>query len=334
MKNRKNGVHQTLLAAIAAAATVLLPGTAPAQEYPSRHVTIVIPLAAGTGMDTAARIYAEELSKRLGKPVVIENQPGAAMMTAASAVARATPDGHTLLVAAIAPMAINQTLYQKINYDPDKDFAPIALYAKSPFVLVVNPGLGINSVDDFMKKAKESKSNPINYSTPGAGFLQHLTMEHMKQQFKFDAVHLPYKSSPQAITDVVGGHVQSSIAEMGASLGLIREGKLKALAVTSVTRLPTLPDVPTLEESTGLKGYEAVSWHVLLAPAATPRPIIDRLHKEMKAITSDSEYKKRIAATGLIPIDTDSVEGVTQYIRSERARWSGVVKQLGLEGSQ
>jgi tripartite-type tricarboxylate transporter receptor subunit TctC len=325
--------RQIIFAALAAF-LLAMPVATQAQEYPSRHVTIVIPLAAGTGMDTAARIYGEELSKRLGKPVVIENQPGAAMMTAASAVARATPDGHTLLVAAIAPMAINQTLYKKISYDPDKDFMPIALYAKSPFVLVVNPGLGINTVADFMKKAKESGAKPINYSTPGAGFLQHLTMEHMKQQFKFDAEHLPYKSSPQAISDVVGGHVQSSIAEMGASLGLIREGKLKALAVTSLTRLATLPDVPTLEEATALKGYEAVSWHVLLAPAGTPKPIIDRLHKEIKEITGDAEYKKRIAATGLIPIDTDSVEGVTKYIRSERVRWSGVVKQLGLEGSQ
>lgn len=325
---------QAMFAVFTAFAIVNFPAATQSQEYPSRHVTIVIPLAAGTGMDTAARIYGEELSKRLGKPVVIENQPGAAMMTAASAVARATPDGHTLLVAAIAPMAINQTLYKKINYDPDKDFVPIALYAKSPFVLVVNPGLGINSVDDFMKKAKESGAKPINYSTPGAGFLQHLTMEHMKQQFKFEAEHLPYKSSPQAISDVVGGHVQSSIAEMGASLGLIREGKLKALAVTSLTRLSTLPDVPTLEEATGLKGYEAVSWHVLLAPAGTPKPVIERLHKEMKEITGDAEYKKRVASTGLIPIDTDSVEGVANYIRSERTRWSGVVKALGLEGSQ
>jgi tripartite-type tricarboxylate transporter receptor subunit TctC len=326
--------RQVIVAALAAFTFAALPIAAQAQEYPSRHVTLVVPLAAGTGMDTAARIYGEELSKRLGKPVVIENQPGAAMMTAASAVARATPDGHTLLVAAIAPMAINQTLYKQINYDPDKDFTPIALYAKSPFVLVVNPASGINTVADFMKKAKESAANPISYSTPGAGFLQHLTMEHMKQQFKFDAVHVPYKSSPQAISDVVGGHVQSSIAEMGASLGLIREGKLKALATTSLTRLTTLPDVPTIEESTGLKGYEAVSWHVLLAPSGTPRAIVDRLHKEIKAITGDAEYKKKIAATGLIPIDTESVEGVTKYIRSERERWSGVVKQLGLAGSQ
>ncbi len=326
---------QAIQGAMLALAFAALPLAAQAQSaYPSRHVTIVVPLAAGTGMDTAARIYGDELSKRLGKPVVIENQPGAAMMTAASSVARATPDGHTLLVAAIAPMAINQTLYKQISYDPDKDFTPIALYAKSPFVLIVNPASGIDSVAAFMKKAKESAANPISYSTPGAGFLQHLTMEHMKQQFKFDAVHVPYKSSPQAISDVVGGHVQSSIAEMGASLGLIREGKLKALAVTSLNRLTTLPDVPTISEATELKGYEAVSWHVLLAPSGTPRAIVDRLHKEMKEITSDSAYKSKIAATGLMPIDTDSVDDVTKYIRAERVRWSGVVKALGMEGSQ
>ncbi len=321
-------------AALALTLAMLPSAIANAQDYPSRTITLVVPLAAGTGMDTAARIYGEELSKRLGKPVVIENQPGAAMMTAASSVARANPDGHTLLVAAIAPMAINQTLYKQISYNPDKDFTPIALYAKSPFVLIVNPSSGIDSIGAFMKKAKESAANPITYSTPGAGFLQHLTMEHMKQQFKFDATHVPYKSSPQAISDVVGGHVQSSIAEMGASLGLIREGKLKALAVTSLNRLNSLPDVPTISEATELKGYEAVSWHVLLAPSATPRAIVDRLHKEIKEITGDSAYKSRIAATGLIPIDTESIEDVTKYIRAERARWSGVVKALGMEGSQ
>ncbi len=320
--------------ALALSALPMTAQTVQAQDYPTREIRIVVPLAAGTGMDTAARVYGEELSKRLGKPVVIENKPGAAMMTAASEVARATPDGHTLLVAAIAPMAINQTLYKQISYDPDKDFTPIALYAKSPFVLIVNPASGIDSVGAFMKKAKESAANPITYSTPGAGFLQHLTMEHMKQQFKFDATHVPYKSSPQAISDVVGGHVQSSIAEMGASLGLIREGKLKALAVTSLNRLTTLPDVPTISEATDLKGYEAVSWHVLLAPSGTPRPIVDRLHKELKSITGDAAYKQKIAATGLIPIDTESVEAVTKYIRDERTRWSGVVKALKLEGSQ
>lgn len=324
--------HAALAAAFTIAAAT---GIAPvhAQQYPTKTVTIVVPLAAGTGMDSLVRIYAEDLSKSLGQPVVVENQPGAAMMLATSAVARAAPDGHTLLVAAIAPMAINQTLYKQINYDPDKDLVPIALYAKSPFVLIVSPASGIASVPDFIKRAKESGADPMTYSTPGAGFLQHLAMEFMKQKYGFQATHVPYKSSPQSISDVVAGHVKASIAEMGASLALIREGKLKALASTSLARLNTLPDVPTIAEATGTD-FEAVSWHVLLAPAATPKPVVDRLHAEMKRISGSETFKKRATDIGLLPLETQSVDEVRNYIRSERTKWSGVVKSLGLEGSQ
>ena len=195
-----------LYALLAAALPMLMTAASDcrAQQYPSQPVTIIVPLAAGTGMDSVVRIYAEELAKSLGQAVVVENRPGAAMMLAATAVARAAPDGHTLLVAAIAPMAINQALYKNVNYDPDKDFVPIALYAKSPFVLVVDPALGIGSVLDFIKRAKESAASPLTYSTPGAGFLQHLTMEFMKGKFAFEATHVPYRSSPQSISDVVG----------------------------------------------------------------------------------------------------------------------------------
>jgi tripartite-type tricarboxylate transporter receptor subunit TctC len=306
-----------------------------ADSYPSRNVTIIVPLAAGTGMDSIVRIYAEELSKSLGQPVVVENQPGAAMMLAASAVARAAPDGHTLLVAAIAPMAINQALYKKVSYDPDKDFVPIALYAKSPFVLVVDPALNIGSVAEFIARAKSAAADkPLTYSTPGAGFLQHLAMEFMKQKFAFEATHVPYRSSPQTINDVVGGHIAASFAEMGASLPLIQTGKLKALAVTSLTRLNALPDVPTMAEAMKQPGYEAVSWHAMFVPAGTPKEIVDRLHGEMKQITGKKAFQDKVAEIGLLPVDTGSSDEVRQYIRSERAKWSAVVKELGLEGSQ
>jgi tripartite-type tricarboxylate transporter receptor subunit TctC len=306
-----------------------------AESYPSRLVTIIVPLAAGTGMDSIVRIYAEELSKSLGQPVVVENQPGAAMMLATATVSRAAPDGQTLLVAAIAPMAINQTLYKKVSYDPDKDFIPIALYAKSPFVLVVDPALKIGSVAEFIARAKAAAADkPLTYSTPGAGFLQHLTMEFMKQKFAFEATHVPYRSTPQTITDVVAGHVAASFAEMGASLPLIQTGKLKALAVTSVSRLSTLPDVPTLAEAVNLPGYEAVSWHAMFVPAGTPAEIVDRLHSEMKEITGRKAFQDKVAEIGLLPVDTASSDEVRQYIRSERSKWSAVVKELGLEGSQ
>jgi tripartite-type tricarboxylate transporter receptor subunit TctC len=314
--------------------TCLQPASVRAQAYPSRPVTIVVPLAAGTGMDSVVRLYAEELAKSLSVAVVVENQPGAAMMAATSSVSRATPDGHTLLVAAAAPLAINQTLYKKINYDPDADLTPISLYLKSPFVLVTPKPGGAATFADFLTQAKASAAAPFTYSTPGAGFLQHLTMEFLKKNLGFDATHVAYRSSPQSINDVVGGHIKVSFAEMGASLSLIREGQLQALAVTSATRLTSLPDIPTLGEAAKLTGYEAVSWHVLLAPAATPKETVDRLHTEMKRITGDKAFQAKLTAIGLLPVDTASIDDIRTYIRSERARWGGVVKDLGLEGSQ
>ena len=233
-------------------AFTVAPAHAPAlaQSYPSRPITIIVPLAAGTGMDTLARLYSEQLSQALGKPVVIENKPGAGLMLGTAAIASAPPDGHTLGISTATPMAVNQVLYKKMSYDPDKDLTPVYFYVKSPFVLVVNPALPINSVPELIKYAKES-ANPMSYSTPGAGTSQHLAMEFMAQRFGLKVTHVPYRNSPQSITDIAAGHVNLGFAEAGASLPLIREGKLRALAVSSLVRLPTLPDVPPFGEAAG-----------------------------------------------------------------------------------
>ncbi len=227
-------------AAIGALAMTLAGLPAEAQEYPTRNVTIVVPLAAGSGMDAIVRVYAEDLAKALGKPVVVENQPGAALMLAAQNVARAAPDGHTLVVASAPVLAVNPTLYKKVNYDAEKDFAPIALYAKSPFVLIVNPAFGAKSMQDYIKKAQDS-ANPLTYATTGAGTLQFLTMEVLKRDHKFKASHVAYRSPPQIVNDIVGGHIVSSISETGAALSLIQEGKIEALGITASARLPALP---------------------------------------------------------------------------------------------
>ena len=323
----------TRTAAAVALAASLVTG-AGAQDYPSKNVTIVVPLAAGTGMDSIVRIYAEDLAKALGRPVVVENQPGAALMLAAQTVARATPDGHTLVILTSSPMAVNQTLYKKVNYDPDKDFVPISLYAKSPFVLVVNPSLGVSSVADFIKLAKSRSADPLTYGTPGAGTLLHLAMEILKQDFEFTANHVPYRNSGQIVTDVVGGHINSAVSETGASQALIKDGKLRALAITSNVRHPALPDVPTMADAVARPGFEAVSWHILLAPSATPQPIVARLQAEMKKITGDAAFQKKVTEIGLIPVDPLSQEAMWAYVKGERTRWAGVVKKLGLEGSQ
>src|SRR6185369_1250384 len=215
-KVREDGMtfrRWTLAALALAAQSLAIAGTpAQAQGYPSKPVTIIVPLAAGTGMDTLVRLYGDQLSHALGKPVVIENKPGAGLMLGTAAIASAPPDGHTLGISAATPMAVNQVLYKKMSYDPDKDLTPVYFYVKSPFVLVVNPALPINSVPELIKYAKES-ANPMSYSTPGAGTSQHLSMEFMAQRFGLKVTHVPYRSSPQSITDIAAGHVNLGFAE-------------------------------------------------------------------------------------------------------------------------
>ncbi len=295
--------RRLILAVLALAALLAFaPGAARAQGYPSKPITLIVPLAAGTGMDTLARIYAEPLGQALGKPVVIENKPGAGLMLGAAAIAAAPPDGHTIGISTATPMAANQVLFKKMNYDPTKDFAPIYFYVKSPFVLVVDPKLPIHSVPELIKYAKES-ATPMTYSTAGVGSSQHLSMEFMAQQFGLKMTHVPYRVSPQAIADIAAGHVNVGFAEAGASLPLIRSGKLRALAVSSLTRLPTLPDVLPFAETSGAKDFEAVSWHILFAPAATPKEIVERLHQEMRKIMSTPEMNKRVLDIGLLPLE-------------------------------
>ena len=303
-----------------------------AEDYPSRPVTIVVSLAAGSGMDTLTRLYAEKLSAALGQPVIVENKPGAATTLAANQVALARPDGHTLVVLTCIALSINPTLFKHLNYDP-QDLAPISLYAKSPFILVVDPALPAKTLAEFVTLAKASNP-PLTYASIGTGSVQHMSMEFAKQRLGFDATHIPYRSTPQSVTDLMGGHVAASFLEAGLSIPLIKQGKLRALAVSSAQKLPLLPDVPPFAEASGATDYEGVSWHMLLMPSKTPQPIIDRLHAELKRIMLDPEMREKISAMGLIPNDTPSVEEMQSYIQSERLKWGAMVKQLGLEGSQ
>jgi len=304
-----------------------------AQDYPTRAITIVVPLSAGTGMDVIARLYGEKLSQSLGKPVVIENKPGAATMLGVAQVANAAPDGHTLVVATSAALSLNPTVYKQIPYNPERDLVPVSLYLKSPFILVVNPALPIRTVPELIKYAKESPA-PLNYSSPGTGGLPYLSVELMNQRFGLKMTHIPYRATSQAVSDVAAGHVSLSFAEAGATLALIRDGKLRALAVSSTERLPAHPSVPPMAEAANAPDFETVSWHVLMAPAKTPRPIIEKLHAEMKRIMSAPDMQKRLSDLGLIPLDPPSLAETERYIKSETEKWSTLVKKLGLAGSQ
>ncbi len=322
-----------LSAALCAWAFAIAAVPAQAQDYPTRPITIVVPLAPGSGLDALVRLYADKLQTSLGKPVIVENKPGASLMLAAQFVASAPADGYTLLVSTSSAMAINLALFKKVNYDAEKDFIPIAYYVKSPFILIVNPDLPAKTVPELIALAKTS-TPPLSFSSPGAGVAQHLSMEYMKKRFDLNMVHVPYRSTPQSITDIVAGHVQLGFAEAGASLPLIREGKLRALAVSSLMPIPSLPDVPPFARAANAPDFEAVSWHMLFAPAATPRPIVDKLHAEMKKIMSDPEMKEKATTIGLLPIDPPSIADTQKYLAAEREKWGSLVKQLGLEGSQ
>jgi tripartite-type tricarboxylate transporter receptor subunit TctC len=324
---RRAGLIALALAALGQASS------AHAQAYPTRNVTIIVSLAPGTGMDTLVRLYGEKLSQRLGQPVVIDNRPGGAGVVAGESIIKGAPDGYTLAVATSAIMAIRPTLFKKFPFDPLGDFIPISLYVKSPFVLICAPSLPVQSVADLVAYAK-ARPGEIAYSSTGIGGAPHLSVELLKQRFGFEATHVPYRNSPQSIADVAAGHVKFAIAEAGASLPLIKDGKLRALGVTSTTRFPSLPDVPTLAEALDIAGFEMVSWHVILAKAGTPREVVDRLHGELKAILAVPEMQEKISAIGLIPFASPSIEGIQAYIRAERDKWAAVVRNLGLEGSE
>ena len=325
-----------LLAGVVTAFSVVvlgLTGPANSQGYPQKTVTIVVPLAAGSGMDVLVRLYADKLQERLGKPVVIENKPGAALMLAASTVAAAPPDGHTLLVSTSTVMAINPVLYKKVNYDVQKDFTPISFYVKSPFILVVNNDLPVKTVPELIKYAKETQT-PVTFASTGIGTGLHLAGEYMKQRFGLNMTHVPYRNTGQSLADIVAGHVKMSFAEAGATLPLIREGKLRVLAVSASTRIPTLPDVPTFAEAAGVPDFEVVSWHMLFAPGATPKEIVQRLNGDMNAIMSDLEMQKKITGIGLLPVGTPSLDEAQKFIASERDKWGSLLQKLGLQGTQ
>jgi tripartite-type tricarboxylate transporter receptor subunit TctC len=318
--------------ACVALAIVALGQPAPAQQYPARQVTLIVPYPAGGGTDILARRLGQHLADRLGKPVVIDNRAGGGTVIAASAVAKAAPDGYTLLVAPSGMLTINVTLYKQLPYDPIKDFVPIALISNVPFVLVINPSLPAKSVADFVAYAK-ARPGQLSYASPGTGTLGHLAAEHLKSLTKIEMTAIPYKGNMPALTDVVAGHVHLTFTDPAISPPLIREGKVRPLGVTSLTRAAAVPDVPPLAEA-GLAGFEAISWHMIVAPASTPKDVVDKLRSEIKSVMALPEMQKQVADIGLIPIDTPPVEELQRFIKAETDRWGQLIRQLGIAGSE
>jgi tripartite-type tricarboxylate transporter receptor subunit TctC len=306
-------------------------GPLPAQDYPSRPVTIVNPFAPGGGTDLLARMLAQKLEQRLGKTFLIENKTGAGSIIAAVAVQKAAPDGHTLLMAPSPTMAVNVSLYKNLPYDPLGDFIPLALLAQTPFVLMVNPDLPVKSVTELVAYAKANPGK-LTFASVGPGVPHHLFMELFKSMTGIQASHVPYRGSLPALNDVIGGHVPMMFCDLGPAVGALQAGKVRALGISSPFRVASFPDIPPIAE-VGVPGFNAVSWQMIVAPSKTPRPIVDKLHREMLSILGTQDAKDQIVKYGFLPIDSPSVEGLQNFVKSETGRWGKVVRDAGFAGS-
>ncbi|MDB5953404.1 tripartite tricarboxylate transporter substrate binding protein [Ramlibacter sp.] len=312
---------------LALAASSLAPTAfAQAQEWaPSRPVRIIVPIVGSTN-DVVARLVAPKLQEALGQPVIVENKPGAGGNIGADMVAKAAPDGHTLLVGYNGPLAINPTLFDKMPYDPVKDLQPLTLAVRAPQYLVVNPASGITSLQDLVAKAK-AQPNRFSYASIAVGSASHLTMEMLKSAAGINLVHVPYKGSGQAVTDLLAGNVQMGFFVPGNVQQFVKEGRLRLLASSGAKRFHGTPDVPTLAES-GYKDFEATSWIGFLTTANTPRPIVDRYHRELVKILTSPDTSARLRDMEF-EVVANTPEQFSAWIKSEIGRWGQVIKATG-----
>ncbi|TMJ81280.1 MAG: tripartite tricarboxylate transporter substrate binding protein [Alphaproteobacteria bacterium] len=305
-----------MLTGLAVAATAL---GAQAQEYPTRQITLIAPWPAGGAVDALCRAVAPHLSDRLGKSVVVENRPGAGSVIGTAAGAKAAPDGYTMVMAGSGSLAISATMYKKLPYDPVKDFVPLALGGRIPFVLVANPSLPVSSVAELVQYAKEHPGM-LSFASGGPGSPHHLYGELLKSMTGIEMTHVPYKGSAPALTDVIAGHVPLLFSDTVPSLPQIREGKVRALGVSTAIRLPSAPDIPPIAE-TGVPGFDAAGWGMFAVPAGTPKEVVSKLQAQ-------------IVKLGMIPGGIASSEELERFIAAEIARWSKVVTQAGLAGTE
>jgi tripartite-type tricarboxylate transporter receptor subunit TctC len=313
-------VLTTMLAAAA------LPATAAAQAYPSKPVRLIIPFPPGGSNDVVGRMIAFQLSERVGKQVVVDNQGGAGGIIGTEAVARAAPDGYTLLLISVAH-AFGSSMY-KLPYDPIGAFAPVSMLGTGPVALCVTAKLPVNSLQDLIALAK-AKPGELNYATAGVGSFQHLSSALFKLQSGLDIVHIPFKGGGPAMADTIAGNTQITIGSLIQMLPHIKSGRLRVLGVGSAKRVPALPDVPTISEA-GVPGYEATNWWGIVAPAGTPRPVIERLHKELSVILASAETKKRFESEGGEAAHM-SPEEFGRFIADETVKWAKVVKEAGIK---
>ena len=309
-----------------AAALSLASSAAVAQDYPTRPITLVVPYAAGGGNDVMARIVAEKMSKSLGQQIVIENKGGAGGSIATRQVAKSPPDGYTLGLGGTGTLAINPTLYPNVGYDPRRDFAPVGLIATSALVVLVHPSVQANSIGELIALAKREPGK-LNYASAGSGSGIHLGTELLAHMAGIKLTHIPYKGSSPALADLLGGHVAIYLSSLPAAVALVKDGRVRALAVTGPKRSPIFPDLPTVAEA-ALPGYEAVLHYGIVAPAGTPQPVIGRLSAALSGALAEEDVRERIARDGAEVMSMTPAEYAADIDREE-TKWSAIVKLSG-----
>jgi tripartite-type tricarboxylate transporter receptor subunit TctC len=319
-----------LLAGLAASLPVV--PTARAQDYPTRQITLIAPWPAGGAVDALCRAVAQPLSERLGKSVVVENRPGAGSVIGTAAGAKAAPDGYTVVMAGSGSLAISATMYKKLPYDPLKDLVPLTFGGKIPFVLVVNPSLPVHSVAELVKYAKDNPGK-LSFASGGPGSPHHLYGELLKSMTGIEMTQVPYKGSAPALTDVIAGHVPLLFSDTVPSLPQIREGKVRALGVSTAVRLPSAPEIPPIAEA-GVPGFDAAGWGVFAVPAGTPKDVTSKLQSALNGVMALPEVQQQIIKLGMIPGTPATTEELERFIASEIARWGKVVQQAGLAGTE
>jgi tripartite-type tricarboxylate transporter receptor subunit TctC len=304
-----------------------LGASARAEDYPVRPVTFVVPYPPAGGADILTRMLAEELRDKLKQPFVVENRPGAGTLIGAAAVAKSPPDGYTLLLAPVTTLAINPSVYKSLPYDPVKDFAPVGLVGSGQFVLVVSPALGVASLSELIALVRK-KPGEMDYASAGLGTPHHLFMEMFLKMAGLNVQHIPYRGSVPALDDVMAGEVPLMMVDLAAALPLIRDGRVKALGVTTPARVAAAPDIPTIAEA-GLPGYSASGWISVVARAGTPRSTIDKLDDVLRAYLGRADVQERFLALAIEPFSSTPDE-LAAYIATETGKWAQVVKDAGI----
>ncbi len=319
-----------LIAPLAAALIASWPAVSSAQsDFPSRPVKLVVGFAPGGSTDIVARIVAQKLGERLGQAVVVENKAGAGGTIGADATAKAAPDGYTLTLGTTSTHAIAAGAYSKLPYNPVTDFTPISLVAITPYLLVVNPQVPAKTLPEFVAHAK-GQAGKMNYASAGSGTATHLAMEMLKDAAKIDILHVPYKGNAPADIAILAGEVQTVFGSMPALLQNAKAGKVRPIAVGTVARSPALPDVPTVAEQ-GYPGFEAALWLGIMGPANMPKPVVDRLHREIVAIVATPEFKAAMDANGAEPIASKSPEEFREMLRGQVDKYVKITKAVGIK---